>query len=350
MRKTDVQAELHAVEVGQLERDRDKQVADIKQKLARTQQKLALAESELTKAYDRVEFLNNLGDPHSSDFNVKKHKPCGSATAVYLFGDWHIEEKVDPATINGKNEYTPEIGRKRLERVVENGCACLDAQRGMSKISDCVIALMGDMITGHIHEDLSETNYLHPTEASLYAQDMIVSTIDNLVKYSGCKEFTVVTSFGNHGRITKAPRSGQTAATQSYEWLMFMQLERYYRNTPKVKWKVERGIHNYLDIQGKTVRFTHGDKINYKDGVGGVSIPANKAVASWNRTYHADHTYFQHFHHKLEGIDWTLGNCLIGFNPFALDIKAPFMPPSQTLAVFDKKRPRPVLTQEIYCT
>lgn len=349
MPKPDVQAELHAAEVGQLARDHDKQTAQLKDKLARTQQKLASAESELSKAYDRVDFLNNLGDPSSTDYNLKKHKPSGKATGIFLFGDWHIEERVDPATVNGLNEHTPELGAKKQRKVVDNGCAILDAQRGMSKISDCVIALMGDMITGHIHEDLAETNYLHPTEASLYAQDMIVSSIDNLVKYSGCKTFTVVTCFGNHGRITKAPRSGQTAATQSYEWLMYKQLERYYRNDPKVKWKVERGINNYLDIQGKIIRFTHGDKIKYNGGAGGVAIPANKAIAAWNQTYFAHHTYFQHFHHKLEGVDWTLGNCLIGYNSYAIDIKAPFFEPSQTLAVIDAKRPRPVSTQEIYC-
>jgi len=36
--KNDIQAELHATEIGQLERDREKQVATLKQKLARSEQ------------------------------------------------------------------------------------------------------------------------------------------------------------------------------------------------------------------------------------------------------------------------------------------------------------------------
>jgi hypothetical protein len=130
---------------------------------------------------------------------------------------------------------------------------------------------------------------------------------------------------------------------------MYQQLARHYRNDPKIKWKVERGVNNYVDVQGKVLRLTHGDKIKYNGGSGGIVIPAAKAIAGWDRTIRADYTLMGHFHTHEVHPYFTLCGCLIGFNAYALEIKADCSDPSQTLLIFDKKRQKPVLVQEIWC-
>lgn len=56
------------------------------------------------------------------------------------------------------------------------------------------------------------------------------------------------------------------------------------------------------------------------------------------------------WHQWLNHRKFVSNNCLIGYSPFALAIKADFAAPSQTFVVIDRDRPGAVLAQEIYCT
>lgn len=122
------------------------------------------------------------------------------------------------------------------------------------------------------------------------------------------------------------------------------------RGEKRITFKVETGYHNWLDVQGKLVRFHHGDWLKYNGGVGGITIPVNKSLNEWNKAKRADYDIFGHWHQHQKHYRWCACNCLIGYNPYALSIKADWSEPSQTLLVFDRDRPVPVLVQEIYCT
>lgn len=341
-------ADLESEAALRTQRDHDRDVAKLKGRLRRAEQKLSLAERDLELAREQSDFLRALDSPSPPAYEYEPRKASGAATAVLVLGDWHVEETVDPATINGKNEYNLSIAERRIKRMFAKAAELIEAERGLSCIKDLVVAVLGDMITGQIHEELAEENSLSPTEASLFAQDHIAGGIDFLLKHSGCKSITVPTCYGNHGRTTQKPRTS-TAYKHSYEWLLYNQLERYYRREPRVTWKVDRGYHNWLTIQGKRVRFHHGDWIRYAGGVGGLSIPVNKAINEWNKTEWADFDFFQHWHQHIRAKRWSVGNCLIGYNAYALSIKAEYSKPTQTLAVFDKRRELPVVVREVYC-
>lgn len=352
MRKTDVQAELHAVEVARLERDKDNQIASLKSQLAKANSRIRLAEAEIETNRNIAEFVKELGgDGGVSHPPYKYRKPSGTATAVVCLNDWHGEEPVDPATINGLNEYNLEIAEQRIKKTGERMLHLLDAQRKLSNIKDLVVWIGGDIITGHIHEELAETSPLSPTEACQWAKGQLIGLLDHWIAYADVDSVTVVTSYGNHGRTTAKPRIA-TAAKHSFEWWMYQNIADIYaaRGEKRIQFKVEQGYHNWLEIQGKLVRFHHGDWLKYQGGVGGITIPVNKALNEWNKARRADYDFFGHWHQHLKHYRWCACNCLIGYAPYALSIKAEYSQPSQTFAVFDRDRPVPVLVQEIYCT
>jgi hypothetical protein len=103
---------------------------------------------------------------------------------------------------------------------------------------------------------------------------------------------------------------------------------------------VPDGPHSYMDIYDMTVRFQHGHMVKYGGGIGGIYIPVNKAIAQWNKARHADLDVLGHFHQLRDGGNFFVNGSLIGYNSFALSIKADYEQPKQGLFLIDKKRGR----------
>lgn len=340
--------ELAAHDAVRNQRASDRQIESLKRKLADANQRLKQAEEDLEKAESRVDFIRSLADPSIEQYDRKPLKPGGQATALILLSDWHVEETVDPETINGLNEYNLEIAERRIRQMFENSVSLIEAARNKSNIKDLVVAVLGDMINGYIHDENKETNSLSPTEASLFVQDHLASGLEFLKKHSGCKSILVPAVSGNHGRTTKEQRSG-TEYRNSYEWLLYKQMERYYRNDPKVTWLVGKSKQAWLTIQDRACRFSHGHAFKYNGGVGGCFVPIRGKLAKFDKVRKSWHDYFGHLHTHLKDTKWTMNNCLIGYNSYAQDIGADYTPPSQTLVVIDRKRSVPVVTAEIFC-
>lgn len=272
----------------------------------------------------------------------------GDAAVLLVLTDWHYEERVDPSTINDLNKYDPEIARVRLKNVVDRFLNLLESTRVISDVKQLVIPVLGDLITGHLHDDQKESNYMFPTEALLEVRDCLHSTIDTLVKETGIQEVDVYTSFGNHGRLTHKPRAATSHQT-SFEWLLYKWMAKDYSKT-SVRWHVKNSYFNMANICGKRVRFHHGDSIKYRDGVGGITIPVLKAIRNWDDGLHADLDVFGHWHQFLRHPKFVSCNCLIGYSAYAQKIvKAPFSVPSQTYIVIDRDRPGAVDVREIFC-
>ena len=90
--------------------------------------------------------------------------------------------------------------------------------------------------------------------------------------------------------------------------------------------------------------------MSYWGGVGGLTIPVLKSIAQWDKAKRADLDIFGHWHTMIYHRKFIASGCLIGYNAYALRIKADFAEPSQTFAVIDRDRPGAVTVQEIYCT
>ncbi|MFV1964331.1 MAG: hypothetical protein ACC628_02825 [Pirellulaceae bacterium] len=115
-------------------------------------------------------------------------------------------------------------------------------------------------------------------------------------------------TYGNHGRTTKRRRIS-TGYKHSWEWLAYNNLAGYFK-TPKIRFKIEQGYHNWLDVQGHDVRFHHGDAIRYHGGIGGVTIPLRKKIAQWNKRRHSHLDILGHFHQFIDAWDYVVCGCL----------------------------------------
>lgn len=297
------------------------------------------AESELAEtrqSFDAALELKNAELPRELQLRPVKHGRGSPATAIICCNDWHGEANVEADLVNDLNHFNLDICRERVERLWQKATYLIDFARRVCDIRDIVLWLGGDLINGWIHEELVEGNFLGPVDAGLFVQELIVPGIEYLKQEAKLEDIRIECHTGNHGRSTHRRRIA-TAWKSSWEYMIYATLAT--RSWPAgVTWHVNRGGHSYVDVQGYIVRFQHGDYIRYNGGVGGISIPVNKAINEWNKSKRADYDVFGHWHQYIDTWRWTACGCLVGYDPFALSIKAEWQPPTQTLIVVDRER------------
>lgn len=258
------------------------------------------------------------------------------ATCVWVASDWHVEENVDPKVVNNLNEYNMKIAKQRAEIFFRSGLRITDMLARDIQINTIVLALLGDFITNDIHDALVEINEVSPMHATLYAQELIASGINYILKNSKY-DIVIPCVSGNHGRTTAKTRFA-TENGHSLEFFMYAFLQKHFARNKRVKFLLAEGMHLYVDIMGYTIRFLHGHSVRYQGGVGGLTIPLNKKIAQWDKAVKADLTVLGHFHQFLDGGISIVNGSMIGYNSYALEIAAGFEKPKQALFLIDKKR------------
>jgi hypothetical protein len=258
------------------------------------------------------------------------------ATPVFLLSDWHVEETVDPKTVNGLNAYSLEEAERRVERLGDAITWMIEHHRASFEIREAVLWLGGDLLSGYIHEELKEVAALSPVQTVLWLQERIERLIAKVLALPGLESVTVVTSHGNHGRTTPKTQIS-TGAANSYEWLLYQQLRRTFEPNNRVQFYIADGEFIYLDVHGVTIRFTHGDATKFGGGVGGIMIPIRKALAKWNTHKHADISCMGHYHSLHDLPDLVVNGSLIGLSPYGMRVGS-YEVPAQASFLIDAKR------------
>ena len=271
----------------------------------------------------------------------------GSATVVVALSDWHVEERVDPATVNGLNDYDLDVADRRIAELSERFAVLLEHQRQLVKVPRVVVWLGGDFLSGHIHPDTAEMAQLPPLSAIRWAGERIRGFLDMVADMT--PEVIVATNSGNHGRSTEKLRIG-TELDHSFEQHMYLTMAGQ-ETRKNVRWQVGEGYLNVVDLDGFRVRFHHGHAVTYGGGVGGITIPTNKAISAWDRIDRADLTVFGHWHQFswLRAGRYVSNGSLIGHSAYATRIKASYEPPCQAFVVVDHERREVTDAKPLFC-
>jgi hypothetical protein len=250
------------------------------------------------------------------------------AVACAVGSDWHIEEQVEAASVHGLNEFSLDIARLRAERFFRNALRLTDITARDSKITTIYLALLGDFFSNWIHKELLASNQLAPGDAARFCMGLMFSGIDFLLRESSyIIEGDMIP--GNHGRMTEQVHFSDPTGT-SLESFMYHAIAARYEGNPRVRLRVSEHAFVYRPFFEKfKMRLLHGYEVKYGGGVGGLTIPLNKAIAQWDVGVRADLTVLGHFHQLFDGGNFIVNGSLIGYNTFAQAIKAKFEEPRQ---------------------
>lgn len=230
-----------------------------------------------------------------SEISTAKISPIRSrysseATAVFLASDWHLEEEVRSGSVSGLNEHNLEISKQRSTNFFQTAVKLVRIFRRDIPIRHSILWLGGDFITGNIHEENVETALLLPIDAIIEAQNRIASGIEFLLDHTDC-DWIIPCSCGNHSRFTHKQRHA-TEQGNSLETFMYYALANHFKGNRRVRFILPQGYHTYVPVYDYTLRFHHGHGLKYQGGIGGLFIPAFKAISQWNKGRNADWDFF----------------------------------------------------------
>jgi len=259
------------------------------------------------------------------------------SVALALASDWHVEEVVPAETVGGRNEYNPDIAKRRANRYFQSLLNMVRMARRDTKIETLVLWCGGDFVTGHIHEEMKETTDMAPLEAIDFAAGLLRSGLQLLLDHGDFREIVIPCSFGNHGRLTKKPYTTK-AAEHNLEWFMYVQLQRAFESAKNVRFLVSRSrMSEEVEVFGRRLRFHHGEDLGFQGGLQGIYGRLFKVHNAWNSTRHCYLTCVGHWHQAKAFQDLGLINgSLIGYSAYSQKLAAQFEPPRQMYALIEK--------------
>lgn len=318
--------------------ERDRKIDRLTESEKVTKHKYEEARAALERTERERDALIEMQDYEPFEILPKGSSGRSESVAVVLASDWHVEENVDVGAVNGLNEFNLSIARERAMKFFQGTLRMIEIFQKDTRIDTLVLALLGDFISGSIHEDIAENTNLGPTKALVLAEELLISGIGFLLASSKLN-LVIPCHSGNHGRTTKEQRFA-TENENSFEYYMYHVLAAHFAGNKRVKFLISESYISYLPVFGYTLRLHHGHGMKYGGGIGGLFIPAYKAVGRWNDGRRADLDCFGHFHQFRDGGNFICNGSLIGYNAYAVSKGISFEKPQQVMFVIEKTRGR----------
>ena len=292
------------------------QYENLKEDLAKARGIVAAQEREIETYRAVTEFAKRPLSPPKWLKPKKQAQKDRVATVVTMLSDCHLDEVVNPDEVGGLNAFDRNIAEQRMERYFGGVIKlCRDYLSGV-KYEGVVLILAGDLISGDIHEELTETNEGTALETVLYWTERIAAGIELLADEFGHVHVPVVV--GNHGRRTRKPRA-KRRARDNFDWLIGQMLAAQYKSDERVTFDIPDGTDTLVKVYDWTALLTHGDQVGGGGGIGGIWPPIMRMVARKRTRYEFDTLLCGHWHQLIQAPSAGLivNGSLKGFDEYA---------------------------------
>jgi predicted phosphodiesterase len=261
----------------------------------------------------------------------------GEAAAMFVISDVHIAEVVRPSQVLGLNEFNQHVVARRLEQVATRGLMLTEKERKLADIREAVVFLGGDVIGGKLHADQVECNDLGIVGSIGLAEELLEKMLRTWWTKGGFERMTVVCLSGNHDRLSPKVQHA-SFYENSYASTIYLHLRKRFTDEPKVQWVLGDGEYADVPIFGWNFRLTHGHRVKFNGGIGGLSIPWTKHVMRLNKGKHADFTIGGHLHTWTYNAEagFLVNGSVIGTTPYSLPLG--HQRPEQSFLVVDRER------------
>lgn len=276
---------------------------------------------------------------------------CGEGqhgTPCLLISDVHWAEVVNPTEVRNTNEYDVAKARARLHQLTRRTINLTHkVVSGGGQYDRIVVPLLGDMVSGTIHDELAQTNELTAFRAIYTLADEIICMIDSFKEAYGSVYLPCVV--GNHGRLDKKPRAKQGTET-NFDWALYEYLRRYYIRDENVLVDVPDGFTCRFSIEGTHFLASHGDNMKGGSGITGPLVPWAIGTSRQLRQAHSiyqhvpgadvphDVQLFGHWHQYHSMNNMIANGSVKGFDEFAMKCGFNYEVPQQALFWVTEKR------------
>lgn len=296
--------------------------------------------ASLTAVLDRYATIKPADLKVPSWLRPKKRTRAHRATPVLMLSDLHLDEVVDLHEMDGINEYDREIAERRFENIINGAVKVAHNYVAGVHFDGIVAALLGDIITGEIHDELARTNEAPVSASIVHWVPRIASGLRHLADEFGRVHVPVVD--GNHDRFYKKP-SMKKRAESSYAWVVYNWLADTLRDDPRITFGISTSPEQLIDVYDTTLLLSHGDTFRSQGGVGGLYPSMLKWLLRRHQLYSAtkrdfDYALIGHWHQALWGQDFVVNGSLKGYDEYAKANGFLYGPVSQQMFLLTPER------------
>ena len=230
---------------------------------------------DYTKGFPSIP-LKHLNNSDKTPFGHEKQ------IMVAPLSDTHIGEHVFKEQMRGLNEYNFEIFNKRMYGWANQILKHTSYRRQIAPVDELVIPMLGDMISGDIHEELARSNMANCMEQMIRGASIIAQALMYLAPHY--TKIRVPCVVGNHGRMTRKPPMKDKY--MDWDYMLYQWMASFCRNQENIEFHIPRSFITTFKIHDNVVLITHGDCISGAGSSGAIlnSITKLRSVFQFRKT------------------------------------------------------------------
>ena len=161
----------------------------------------------------------------------RKGKSDTEQIVVAPLTDTHVGDFVKADQMIGLNQYDIDIFNKRLSGWSESVYNLVELRRNIAPVNKLIVPMLGDMISGDIHDELARTNIDHCMGQMIRGANLIAQAIMFFAPHF--QEIEVPCVVGNHGRMTRKPPMKDKF--MDWDYMLYQWVATFCRDQKNIK-------------------------------------------------------------------------------------------------------------------
>jgi hypothetical protein len=215
---------------------------------------------EFTKAFPAVPL---------QQLNKSNIPPHGQQKQIMVtpLSDTHVGEQVFKEQMRNLNEYNLDIFNKRMYGWANQIIKHAAYRRQIAPVDELIIPMLGDMISGDIHEELARSNMANCMEQMIRGASVIAQALMYIAPHF--TKITIPCVVGNHGRMTRKPPMKDKY--MDWDYMLYQWIASFCKNQENLNFHIPRSFMTTFKVHDKVVLIMHGDSISGAGSSGSIT-------------------------------------------------------------------------------
>ena len=340
----------------------EKQVDTYKNEAEHYKKLYEQASDEISTHQSIVDIIQTVTKPFKEQALVKAYIPDGKRgrepqSVVAPLSDTHIGDNVDYNQMSSLNAYTIDIFNARLYGWASQILDLVDYRRSFAEIPELVVPLLGDMVSGDIHQELRETNQDTTMGQMIRGANLISQALMFMAPHFETVRVPCVV--GNHGRMTNKPPAKDKYV--NWDYMLYQWVAAFCREQTNIVFEIPKTFFHVFAVCNRNILIMHGDSLKGKAATADVlrTLTNMRTVLqyrtgledevsinqfdeeSFNGTTYFDSAFMGHYH-RVDEFDIGTGEahlcgCMKGGDEYALNQLAVISKPKQLVTYWHPK-------------
>ena len=242
----------------------DKKIATYKGEAALWKKLYNQAIKDSAKKEIITDAINELA-PSFNTVPLKEYsKPSGEfkgkheQTVIAPLSDTHVGEQVYTDQMIGINSYDWDLFNQRLYGWANQLLNLVNYRRNIAPVVNLIVPMLGDMISGDIHEELARSNISNCMEQMIRGANLIAQALMFLAPHF--KSIKVPCVVGNHGRMTRKPPMKDKY--MDWDYMMYQWVATFCKNQDNLSFELPKSYLHVFPVYDNRILIMHGDSVS----------------------------------------------------------------------------------------